>query len=83
MVGLGQKLNSQIKGLGVKHKSLANTLGNKNAIIPHSISNIITPNKPVVQITGIGVSNLIPNHSNSASLQYLPTGMKSLEKRKK
>lgn len=84
MKNLGKKANTQIHSLGVKSKSLAHTLGNKNTDIPNQIANLISPNKVGLTITGIGVSNLIPNSSNSSSLQYLPTGMKSkLEKRKK
>ena len=84
MTGLGQKLNAQAKGLGVKSKSLAFTLGSKSFVVPHQVSNVITPNKIGLQITGIGVNNLIPNKSNSGDIQYLPTGMRnSLEKRKK
>ena len=80
MNALGHKQHSQIKGLGVKHKSFAQTLGSKG--MPPQISNIQTPNKPFIQITGLGQNNLIPNKSNSSSLQYLPTGMKSkLEKK--
>ena len=83
MKGLGQKLNSQVKGLGVKSKSLVFGLGNKQAIIPHSISNIITPNKPIV--AGLNLNQLIPNSSNTNNIQYLPTGLKqsNLEKRKR
>lgn len=82
MKGLGQKFNSQARGLGVKHKSLAYTLGSKQ-IIPHLVSNIISPNKPIV--TGLSVNQLIPNSSNASNIQYLPTGMKQsyLEKRKR
>jgi hypothetical protein len=84
MPGLGQKLSSQSKGLGVKSKSMAYSLGNKSFVVPHQVSNIITPNKVGLQITGTGVSNLIPNNSNSADIQYMPTGMRnSLEKRSK
>jgi len=81
MPGLGQKLNSQSKGLGVKSKSMAYGLGNKSL---NQVSNVMTPNKVGLQMTGTGVSNLIPNKSNSADIQYMPTGMRnSLEKRSK
>ena len=40
------------------------------------------PNKPIVEMKGLGQNNLIQNKSNSTSLQYLPTGIKSkLEKK--
>jgi hypothetical protein len=76
---LGVKQHSIVKGLGVKHKSIPHTLGNKGI---SQISNIITPNKPIVEMKGLGQNNLIGNKSNSSSLQYLPTGIKSkLEKK--
>ena len=81
MPALGQKHNFQPKGLGVKSKSMAYTLGNRAF---NQVSNMIAPNKPGLQITGIGVNNLIPNKSNSADIQYMPTGMRNnLEKRSK
>lgn len=76
---LGVKQHSKFTTLGVKHKSIPHTLGNKG--ISHK-DNIMMPNKPVVEIKGLGQNNLIGNKSNSSSLQYLPTGMKSkLEKK--
>ena len=74
---LGVKQHSVVKGLGVKHKSIPHTLGNKGIK-----DNILMPNKPIVEIKGLGQNNLIGNKSNSSSLQYLPTGIKSkLEKK--
>ena len=76
---LGVKQHSVVKGLGVKHKSIPHTLGNKRFL--HK-DNILMPNKPIVEIKGLGQNNLINNKSNSTSLQYLSTGIKSkLEKK--
>lgn len=84
MPAFGQRSNTQVKGLGVKSKSMAYGLGQKSFSIPHQVTNIIAQNKPGLQITGIGVNNLIPNKANSGDIQYMPMGMRnSLEKRKK
>lgn len=86
MTGLGQKENTQAKGLGVKHKTYPYTLGNKQIITPRPVfvvDNIMFPNKPVLQITGLKKDNLIQSSPSIPHIQYLPTGLKNtLEKNK-
>jgi hypothetical protein len=53
---LGVKQHSKFTTLGVKHKSIPYTLGNKRFL--HK-DNILMPNKPVVEIKGLGQNNFL------------------------
>jgi hypothetical protein len=81
MPSLGIKHNGLMTTLGTKAKRLAYGLGTR--LMPPQISNIIAPVKTALEL-GSMISNLIPNKSNSADLQYMPTGVQNtLEKKGK
>ena len=81
MPSLGIKHNGLMTTLGTKAKRLAYGLGTR--LMPPQISNIIAPVKTALEL-GSMISNLIPNKSNSADLQYMPTGVRNtLEKKGK
>lgn len=71
--------------LGVKHSKKPHTLGTKlsktvvglgNRILPYSQASAGTLASGIKHVTGLGISNLISNHSNSDEIRYMPSGMK-------
>ena len=81
MPTLGTKHNGFLKTLGTKSKYSA--YGLETRLMSPQISNIITPIKTALKLGSV-ISNLIPNKSNSADLQYMPTEMRNtLEKKGK